>query len=145
MDIVIMAKIFGNILVPYDNSPHSKKALNQALGMAELTGANLTLAHVISHDDTVDEIIQSHEDSMLRHELEFLNPIEQEALKRNIALTEKILYGNTSKELLDFMNEKNFDVVIMGRRGITKTKNTSLGSVSNALVQNAKIPVLVTA
>jgi nucleotide-binding universal stress UspA family protein len=82
---------------------------------------------------------------MLRHELEFLNPIEQEALKRNIALTEKILYGNTSKELLDFMNEKNFDVVIMGRRGITKTKNTSLGSVSNALVQNAKIPVLVTA
>jgi nucleotide-binding universal stress UspA family protein len=43
------------------------------------------------------------------------------------------------------MDEKNFDVVIMGRRGITKTKNTSLGSVSNALVQNAKIPVLVTA
>ncbi|MDH3617298.1 MAG: universal stress protein [Nitrosopumilus sp.] len=140
-----MAKIFGNILVPYDNSLHSKKALNQALGMAELTGANLTLAHVIPYDDNADKIIQPHEDSMLRHELEFLNPIEQEALKRNIALTEKILYGNTSKELLDFMDEKNFDVVIMGRRGITKTKNTSLGSVSNALVQNAKIPVLVTA
>lgn len=140
-----MAKIFGNILVPYDNSLHSKKALNQALGMAELTGANLTLAHVIPYDDNADKIIQPHEDSMLRHELEFLNPIEQEALKRNIALTEKILYGNTSKELLDFMDEKNFDVVIMGRRGITKTKNNSLGSVSNALVQNAKIPVLVTA
>jgi nucleotide-binding universal stress UspA family protein len=140
-----MAKIFGNILVPYDNSLHSKKALNQALGMAELTGANLTLAHVIPYDDNADKIIQPHEDSMLRHKLEFLNPIEQEALKRNIALTEKILYGNTSKELLDFMDEKNFDVVIMGRRGITKTKNTSLGSVSNALVQNAKIPVLVTA
>jgi nucleotide-binding universal stress UspA family protein len=139
-----MEKIFGNILVPYDDSSHSKRALNKALGMAELTGADLTLVHVISYDETAAKIIQPHEDSILRNELEFLNPIEQEALKRNIILQEKILYGNTTKELLHFMNEKNFDVVIMGRRGITDTASTLLGSVSNALVQNAKIPVLVT-
>jgi len=46
---------------------------------------------------------------------------------------------------MKIMDEENFDVVIMGRRGITKTEKTSLGSVSNALVQNSKIPVLVTA
>jgi len=139
-----MGKIFGNILVPYDDSPHSKSALNKALGMAELTGADLTLVHVISYDETVAKIIQPHEDSILRHELEFLNPIEQEATKRSIVLQEKILYGNTVEELLDFMNHENFDVVIMGRRGVTKTASTSLGSVSNAIAQNAKIPVLVT-
>jgi len=42
------------------------------------------------------------------------------------------------------MNTGKFDVVIMGRRGLTKTTSASLGSVSNALVQNATIPVLVT-
>ena len=139
-----MAKIFGNILVPYDDSAHSKRALDKALNMAELTGAALTLAHVISYDETVAKIIQPHEDSILRHELEFLTPIEQEALKRKIVLNEKILYGNTTTELLNFMNTGKFDVVIMGRRGLTKTTSTSLGSVSNALVQNATIPVLVT-
>jgi nucleotide-binding universal stress UspA family protein len=139
-----MEKILGNILVPYDDSPHSKRALNKALGMAELTGADLTLVHVISYDETATKIIQPHEDSILRHELEFLNSIEHEVLKRKIILQEKILYGNTTKELLNFMNKKNFDFVIMGRRGITDTTSTSLGSVSNELVQNAKIPVLVT-
>ena len=139
-----MAKIFGNILVPYDDSDHSKRALDKALNMAELTGAELTLAHVISYDDTVAKIIQPHEDSILRHELEFLAPIEQEASTRKIVLNEKILYGNTTKELLNFIDSSNFDVVIMGRRGITNNQNTSLGSVSNTLVQNAKIPVLVT-
>lgn len=139
-----MAKIFGNILVPYDNSLHSKRALEKAFGMAELTGADLTLVHVISYDETVAKIIKPHEDSILRHELEFLIPIEHQALERNIGLKEQILYGNTTKELLNFMDNNNFDVVIMGRRGLTEGVNTSLGSVSNALVQNAKIPVLVT-
>lgn len=144
MKIILMAEIFRNILVPYDDSPHSKRALNKALGMAEITGADLTLAHVISPDATSDKIIQPHEDSILRQELEFLHPIEQEANTRNIALEEKIMFGNTVDELLNFINEKNFDMVIMGKRGMTKTDNTSLGSVSNALVQNSKIPVLVT-
>ena len=143
-NIILMAKIFGNILVPYDDSPHSKRALSKALGMAEITGADLTLAHVISYDSTGDKMIQPHEDSILRQELEFLNPIEREAIARNIALQEKILFGNPVEELLNFINEKNFDMVIMGKRGITETTGTSLGSVSNALVQNSKIPVLVT-
>ncbi len=139
-----MAKIFGNILVPYDDSDHSQRALNKALNMAELTGAQLTLVHVISYDETVAKIIRPHEDSILRHELEFLSPIEHEAAKRKIILNEKILYGNTTKELLNFINSSNFDVVIMGRRGISNRNGTSLGSVSNTLVQNATIPVLVT-
>jgi len=139
-----MAKIFGNILVPYDDSDHSKRALDKALNMAEITGAELTLAHVISYDETVAKIIRPHEDSILRHELEFLAPIEQEASNRKIVLNEKILYGNTTKELLNFIDSGNFDVVIMGRRGITDNQSISLGSVSNTLVQNAKIPVLVT-
>jgi nucleotide-binding universal stress UspA family protein len=41
------------------------------------------------------------------------------------------------------MKNKKFDMVIVGRRGVTKITGPSLGSVSNALVQNSKIPVLV--
>jgi nucleotide-binding universal stress UspA family protein len=145
MNNIPMEKIFGNILVPYDDSPHSKRALDKALAMAELTGADLTLAHVISYDELPDKIIQPQEGSILHQQIEFLNPIEQEAMKRNIDLQEKILYGSTPKELLNLMNDGKFDVVIMGRRGVSKTSSTSLGSVSNTLVQNAKIPILVTA
>ena len=43
------------------------------------------------------------------------------------------------------MKTQNFDIVMMGKRGTTKTTSPSLGSVSNALVQNSKIPVLVAA
>ena len=140
-----MAKIFGNILVPYDHSPHSKKALDKALGMAQLTGADVTLAHVISDDKTPEKMVQSNEDSIFSHEIEFLNPIEHEAMERNIVLKEEILYGNTVDEIQNLMKKQNFDIVIMGRRGNSKTQHSTLGSVSNALVQNSKIPILVAA
>lgn len=140
-----MGKIFGNILVPYDHSPHSKKALDKALGMAELTGADVTLAHVISDDKIPEKMIQPNESSVFSHEIKFLNPIEHEAIERKIVLKEEILYGNTVEEIQNLIKKQNFDIVIMGRRGNTKTKSSNLGSVSNALVQNSKIPVLVAA
>ena len=140
-----MAKIFGNILVPYDHSPHSKLALDKALGMAELTGADVTLAHVISNDEIPEKIIRSNEDSIFSHEIEFLNPIEHEAIERKIVLKEEILYGNAVEEIQNLMKKQNFDIVIMGRRGNTKAASSTLGSVSNALVQNSKIPILVAA
>ena len=140
-----MQKIFGNILVPYDHSPHSKKALEKALGMAELTGAEVTLAHVISDDETPAKMIQSNEDSIFRHEIDFLSPIEHEASEKNIVLKEEILYGNTVEEIQNLVKSQDFDIIIMGRRGTSKTPSVALGSVSNALVQNSKIPVLVAA
>lgn len=140
-----MAKIFGNILVPYDHSPHSKMALEKAFGMAEITGAGVTLAHVIPEEQVPEKMVQSNEDSIFSHEVEFLNPIEHEAMERNIVLKEEILYGDTVKEIQNLIRKQNFDIVIMGRRGITKNKAQTLGSVSNALVQNSKIPILVAA
>ena len=140
-----MAKIFGNILVPYDHSPHSKIALDKAFGMAEITGADVTLAHVIPEEETPEKLTRSNEESIFSQEIEFLNPIEHEAMERNIALKEEIMYGDAIEEIQNLIKKQDFDIVIMGRRGINKIEAPNLGSVSNALVQSSKIPVLVAA
>ena len=46
------------------------------------------------------------------------------------------MYGNPVEEIINFMKNKKFDIIIMGRRGTSKITGTSLGSVSNALVKN---------
>jgi len=60
-----------------------------------------------------------------------------------VILKEQVLYGNPAKEILNFMKNKKFGIIIMGRRGVTKITGSSLGSVSNAIVQSSKVPVLV--
>ena len=138
-----MVKPFGNILVPYDNSLNAKRALSKAFTLAELTDASITLVHVISYHKAMAKIVERYKESIINHVKNFFNEAERDASKRNIILKEQILYGNPAEEILNFMKNKKFGIVIMGRRGVTKITGPSLGSVSNTIVQISKVPVLV--
>ena len=73
----------------------------------------------------------------------FMKDVEKYALKEDVLVNQRILYGNPAEELLNLMKKKKFDLIVVGRRGTTKITGPSLGSVSNALVQSSKVPVLV--
>jgi nucleotide-binding universal stress UspA family protein len=134
---------FKDILVPYDNSANSKRALKQAFVLASLTNGKITIVHSISYDKAMGKIIEPYKETILRHIKEFMTEIEHGASKLDIPISEEILYGNPAEKILDLTKKKNFDIVIIGRRGTNKLTGPSLGSVSNAIVQNSKVPVLV--
>jgi len=139
----MMAKSFNNILVPYDDSPNSKRALAKAFELSELTNGKITVINVISYHKAMGKIIEPYKESIYDHVKKFFNQIERDASRRDVTLKEEITYGNPAEEIINFMKNKKFDLVIMGRRGTSKITGSSLGSVSNALVQNSKIPVLI--
>lgn len=135
--------VFKNILVPYDNSQNSKRALNKAFALAELTDGTITLVHVIEYHKPVAKIVEPYKESIIAYVKKFFNQIDHDPSRRDIVLKKQILYGNPIEEILNFMKNKKFDILIIGRRGVTMITGPSWGSVSNALVQNSKIPVLV--
>ena len=138
-----MARSFNNILIPYDDSPNSKRALAKAFELAELANGKITVINVISYHKAMGKIIEPYKESVYDHVKKFFNQIERDASRRDVPLKEEIMYGNPAEEIINFMKNKKFDLIIMGRRGTSKITGTSLGSVSNALVQNSKIPVLI--
>ena len=135
--------IFSEILVPYDNSSNSKRALNKAITLANLTNATITLVHVISYHKAMAKIVQPYRGTMISHVKKFMKDVTKYALREDVLVNQRILYGSPSEEILNLMKKKKFDLVVMGKRGITKLTGPSLGSVSNALVQSSKVPVLV--
>ncbi len=138
-----MNNTLKDILVPYDNSSNSKRAIAMAFELAKLTEGTITIVHVISYNKAVAKIVEPYKESIIVHVKKFFDQIDKDASKKNIRLKKQILYGNPSEEILNFMKNKRFGMVIMGRRGVTKITGPTLGSVSNALVQNSKIPVLI--
>jgi nucleotide-binding universal stress UspA family protein len=137
--------IFSEILVPYDNSSNSKRALNKAITLANLTNATITLVHVISYHKAMAKIVQPYKGTMISHVKKFMKDVTKYALREDVLVNQRILYGSPAEEILNLMKKKKFDLIVMGRRGTTKLTGPSLGSVSNALVQSSKIPVLVVA
>jgi len=135
--------MFKNILVPFDNSINSKRALSKALDIASMTNSKILLVHVIEYHSAMAKIVEPYKESMIIHVKKFLKDIKKNSIKKNIQIEEKIMYGNPSEEIINLIKKKKFDLVIMGRRGTTKVTGPSLGSVSNALVQHSKIPIMI--
>ena len=51
--------------------------------------------------------------------------------------------GQTVQEILKTAREGEFDLIVMGSRGLSKIKEIFLGSVSDGVIRNAPCPVLV--
>ena len=51
--------------------------------------------------------------------------------------------GSPAVVILDFLEEHDVDLVVMGSRGLGVMKGVLLGSVSQYVVEQAKCPVLV--
>ena len=136
-------KQFTNILVPVDNSKNAFRALDYALQWAKMINAKITLVHVISYHKALAKMVGPYKGALISHVEDFMHKPKLCASKLNVKIEKKILYGNVSEELLKLIKQKKFDLVIVGRRGTSKITGSTLGSVSNALVQNSKVPVMV--
>lgn len=124
-----MGKI-NKILVPVDGSDNACKAVDRAIDMAEKTKASLEFVYVASH---INEHIPS--------EIVF-NRI-WEKLPQSIAATKHVETGSRPKAIIRVAQETNSDIIIMGSRGLGIFKGALIGSVSQKVIENSPIPVMV--
>ena len=120
---------FKKILVPYDGSSHAKKALNQAIPLAQCSdGAELYVATILNStipaDDDPDQVDMA--------EVEKLIP-------ENIPHKVLLEMGEPVPMLLYLAGEIGADLII-GRGAL---KSLFMGSVSSGILKNAKCPVFI--
>jgi nucleotide-binding universal stress UspA family protein len=140
--------IFKHILVSYDGSEPSVKALNKAVELAKTDSSiKLSVAHVInlqpvivgdmtfSQPESYQEQVQEQGNAIIDqvktiiHELPHANVI--------------ILAGTPAEAVLNFAESNDCDLIMMGSRGLSAIKEWMLGSVSHNIVQHSRIPVLI--
>lgn len=144
---------YKNILVPYDGSEHARKALLQAIDLAQAgDGTKLYLATVcnmvsaMSNFDQVS-IAEGALTSKLTEDLE--NQCKNDLKEAEARIPEGVPYetlyevGSPGPVLLDMAEQHKCDLIVMGSRGLGPLKGIFMGSVSSYLVSRAKCPVLI--
>ncbi|WP_411963001.1 universal stress protein [Haloferax sp. YSMS24] len=137
--------MYEDILVPTDGSDGTGRAIEHAL---ELAGPDSKI-HVLSvvdqrvylaaGGDQQDAVIQSLRDDAV--DAVELCVAECEG---KCETTTAVREGVPHRVILEYADEHDVDVVVMGTHGRTgRDKLTSLGSVTERVVENAKRPVLV--
>jgi nucleotide-binding universal stress UspA family protein len=153
--------LFERILVPLDGSEHSKRALEKATQIAKKFGGSITLIHVYSV--SVQPMLLPEPTTMGSPGIPFLTVAEisrmteatREAGNRilsdgedkvkaeKVKVEKKLIEGHAVQEIVRIAKEGNFDLIVMGARGLSKIREMFLGSVSDGVIHHALCPVLV--
>ena len=143
---------FGRILVAFDGSKDSQKAMGLACSLALKFGSELTVVHVFSspsvgYGATSGMPVPDYkilEDSKKAAAKEVLSKGLQLAAQEGVeAKGELIEAPSVVEALVEFAAGKKADLIVTGTRGMTGFKKLILGSVSSGLVNHAHCPVMI--
>ena len=150
--------------MPYDGSRFTDKALENAIGIVRLSGADtqIILLHVapripilLTFERPVNsaktgksipltQYIQELSEEMDENASKMLEEVRRKYAHYNIKIEPILLGGYTAEKIIEVANNKKFDLIVIGGVGLNGlSKVKALGSVSRNVSERAGCPVLI--
>lgn len=156
--------MYRKILVPYDDSEPSNKALDHAVNIAKMSGqSEVILLYIIAEypryhfierparsiktgeKTTISQYLKEIYELMGESANDVLDSKKEEIKKKaGLDIRTMILTGKISDTIIDFAAKEKVDLIIIGnigRTGISKIK--TLGSVSRSVSERAPCLVMI--
>ena len=135
---------FRKILVPVDGSKNSMCGLNEAISIAKASNAEITGFYVfhlpfIAGIKYTQKMRKDADEKAVRA----LGPAMQACEKAGAKFKYKVGGGKTGTQIVDFAKKNKYDMIVIGAHGLSEAKEKFFGSVSNHVMHESTIPVLV--
>lgn len=150
IDVVPDLLHLKTILVPYDFSGYSSKALNYALQFAEQFGAAVVVMHVVEPmpilptdvlaaapipDTTGDRVpaISSRMEELC----------QKAGTPHHVSVRSLVITGTPYERIVETARSEDADLIIIATHGYTGFKHFYMGSTTERVIRHAPCPVLV--
>ncbi|AKB54918.1 MULTISPECIES: universal stress protein [Methanosarcina] len=142
--------VFRNIMVATDGSERVRKAIFTAVEVAKLSEAKLYAVHVIELGG-YDSLIQSRskewneaiKDQLIAEGKDATSYVENVGRAANVKVESVILEGNPAEEIVDFAEENDIGLIVIGTQGRTGVHRFLIGSVAENVIRQSNVRVLV--
>lgn len=139
---------YKKILIATDGSENGAQAISAGMEIARLSRGKVYALYVI--DDTCypagksdPRLKTAMEEHFKTFGLEMTAAVEEAAKAAGIDVEFIIREGHPAEKILSFAEKQAVDMIVVGSLGKTDAERFLLGSVSEKVVRNAKVPVLV--
>ena len=133
-----------SILVPLDGSTNCFRGLDVAIHMARECQATITGLYVAGIDKPKsNDPITPLEKLLLDNAQKIMKKAKVRAAQKGILFFDRVSYGDDGKRIVDVAEKNNFDLIVIGSRGMGAAKEIFLGSTSNYVLHKSKKPVLI--
>jgi len=147
--------LIKKLLVAIDGSQPTIKVLDFALDIAEKYAADVQIISVVPPADSVipkftpatppSEFYKAFINEIEKRLKSVLSDAFKNAKKKNPALkvSTRLLTGRPAEKIVQTAKDENFDMIVIGSRGLERVEEIVLGSVSDRVADTATCPVFI--
>lgn len=137
-----------HILFPNDGSENSQKALQYVKEIALKFGSKVTVATIyesplLNGIEIVPYTFSELEKSIREIAEDILEKAQKEINEAGIPCDTRLEQGDPGKLIVELAENNDYDLIIMGSRGLGTVKSFLLGSVSNYVLHHTNCPVML--
>ena len=137
--------MFKNIVLAFDGSEYSLKALQCAKSIAERFEATLWMVHVFRNP--ADFLGYTDYEKLYARRKGAAQAVLDEARQKfgttTFIVNEELQEGPEAESILKVAEDCEADLIVMGTRGLGAVKGFLVGSVSRKVIHYASCPVMV--
>ncbi len=144
------------LLVPIDGSDNAQRALKAGVELTKSFGAELSIVTITPRNRNAVRLASGYpgDQSVVQQYYEEMDKQSERLLRNSADLarsmgltdvkTEAIpAFDSVAKQILEYAEKKDIDLIVMGTRGLSDFKRLLLGSVSSAVIAHAQCNVVV--
>jgi nucleotide-binding universal stress UspA family protein len=138
-------EMFNRILLASDGSDHSVRAAKKAAELAKLNGdSEITVVYVVDGQTSKEDVLHNADQTVVEEKRKArLQPVTNMLEEENLDYKFEKLLGEPGPAIVDYANKYQFDIVVVGSRGLNGLQEMVLGSVSHKVAKRVKAPVLI--
>jgi nucleotide-binding universal stress UspA family protein len=140
--------LFKKILIATDGSENAKKAVSYGIAIARATGAEVCALYVVSteHAGTARTVMGwagAFEEYLVNQGGAAIGYVENLGKEAGVKVEPMYLKGSPAEKILEYAEESNIDLIVMGTQGVTGIQRFLIGSVAENVFRHSKIPVMI--
>ncbi len=135
---------YKSILVPFDGSEFSKKALERACDLSKVDRAEITVLYVIPRYEEMIEFFrtESIKRAMLDEANRILDGAKAITKERGVTISATIKEGHAGDNIIETAEMLKNDLIVIGTYGWKGVSRAIMGSTTERVIMNASCPVL---
>ena len=140
---------FKRLLIPVDGSKSSLKAARFGLRLAAHENCEVIAVHVIDEENAADLALYSDRpveeilERMRRGGESYLEEIQEIARRHRVRCAGEVRVGIPHRAILVVAEERDADLIVMGTVGRKGPRRVLIGSVTERVIEQSTVPVLV--
>ena len=137
---------YRSIVIATDGSENTQKAISYGIKIAKLSGATVHALHVVDTSSVSQSWTAGKEtiyEILKKDGQKAISKVKECGEASGVEVKEVLLEGHPSSEIIDFAENNDIDLIVMGTLGKTGLDRFLMGSVAEKVVRNSKVPVLV--